>query len=149
MTKTQIFEAVMAVCMEYKVPEKFKAELETLLAPKNSGRSVNIDEVTKKDKEGKITEIMCSISGVFLPATAEYFYEARDGKGINGLTRISKQADAIRKAHLKALVASSKAITDDVLDGKITPAEGKKQLEKIKAQTPDYSKVGKVAKEAK
>ena len=140
MTKTQIFEAVMAVCAEYKVPKEFKAELETLLAPKNSGRFVNIDE---------ITEIMCSISGVFLPATAEYFYEARDGKGINGLTRISKQADAIRKAHLKAVVASSKAITDDVLDGKITPAEGKKQLEKIKAQTPDYSKVGKIAKEAK
>lgn len=147
-TKREIFDTVTAavatLCATHKTPAKFNEGLNSILAsnlePKAGGASVNIEEVTKS-KDGKIVEIQCSVSGVFLPATPEFFYEDKSGKGINGLKRLSRQAESIRKAYIKTRGASEKAIMVDVLDGKITPEAGKARLEKAKAIKPDYSKV--------
>ena len=152
-TKKQIFETVEtevgALCKKHNTPVKFNEALIALLtitlAPKAGGASVNIEDVTKS-KDGKITEILCSVSGVFLPATKEFFYEDKAGKGINGLKRLSRQAESIRKQHIKVLSATEKAIMSDVLDKvdgkvKLTPEQGKERLEKARAIKPNYSTV--------
>jgi len=153
-SKKEIFETVTnevtALCDEHKVANKFREALMNVLtdnlAPKAAGASINIDEVTKKNADGKIAEIQCSVSGKFLPATKEFFYEDKAGKGIVGLDgshlkRLSRQAESIRKQYIKTLAATEKAIMADVLDGVMTPEEGKAKLEKAKAIKPDYSKV--------
>jgi len=148
-TKKEIFEgtvsAVIALCDEHKVANKFRAALSAILednlAPKAGGATVNIDEVTKKDADGNITHILCSVSSKFLPATEEFFYAEKNGKGINGLKRVSKQGESIKKAHNKQLAATEKAIMTDVLDGVMTPEQGKAKLEKAKLEKPDFSSV--------
>jgi len=148
-TKKEIFEAttseVQELCKVSRTPVEFNEKLMGILAkhlePKAGGASVNIEDVTKTNDKGEITEIQCSVSGVFLPATAEYFYEDKAGKGINGLKRLSRQAESIRKQHLKTIATTEKAIMVDVLDGKMTPEQGKAKLEKAKAVKPDYSNV--------
>jgi len=141
-TKKEIFASAMAICAEHKAPKQLVEALTVLLEPKAGGATVNLDEVTKKNGNGEITEIMCSVSGKFLPATVEYFYEDKSGKGINGLRRLSRQAESIRKDAAKVATTSERAIMSDVLDGKLTPEQGKAKIEKIKATKPDYSSVG-------
>lgn len=147
-TKQEIFDtvttAVAALCATHKTPVKFNDELNLILsgnlAPKAGGASINIEDVTKS-VNGKITEIQCSVSGIFLPASADFFYEDKAGKGIDGLKRLSRQAESVRKTHIKTLAATEKAIMSDVLDGKMTPEAGKAKLEAAKAVKPDYSGV--------
>lgn len=117
--------------------------LNTYLAPKQAGAVINLDEVTKKDAAGKITHLLCNLSGKFLPATKEFFYEDKTGKGVGGtgLKRLSRQAEAIRKAFLKVQVASEKAITADLVDGKISREDAKKKLDALRTQKPDFSAV--------
>lgn len=146
-TKQEIFDTVSeeaaALCEKHQVSKKFTVGLtaifETHLKPKSSGASVNIDEVTRKDEQGNIIEIMCSLSGVFLPATIDFFYEDKTGKGINGLKRLSRQAEGVRKQHIKTLATNKNAIMANVLDGVITPEEGKAKLKKAEAIKPDFS----------
>ena len=147
-TKKEIFEtvsaSVVALCAQYKTPVKFNESLTAILsdnlAPKTGGASINIEDVTKS-VDGKITEILCAVSGKFLPATRDFFYEDKNGKGINGLKRLSRQAESIRKQFTKVLSATEKAIMSDVLDGKITPEAGKARLLKAKEAKVDYSTV--------
>lgn len=147
-TKQEIFDTVSnevtELCVKYqvskKVTEGLAAIMETNLKPKAGGASVNIEEVTVS-VDGKITEIQCSVSGVFLPATKAFFYEDKAGKGINGLKRLSRQAESVRKTYIKTLAATEKAIMADVLDKQLTPELGKAKLDKAKAIKPDYSKV--------
>ena len=148
-TKKEIFDTVSnetkALCTKFKVPANVCTALtaiyEANLAPKASGATIDIDKVTHKDANGKITEIQCSLSGKFLPATKEFFYEDKAGKGIDGLKRLSRQAEAIRKHHIKTVAATEKAIMSDVLDGVMTPKQAKAKLEAVKASKPDYSSV--------
>ena len=150
-TKAEIFEtttkAVEALCAQHRTPAAFneavKAVLTANLAQKTAGMSVNLDEVTKKGQDGKVTEILCSVSNKWLPATKEYFYEEKaEGKGINGLKRLSRQAESIRKQHTKTVTVSEKAIMADVLSGDMTPEAAKGKIEALKASKPDYSSVG-------
>jgi len=145
-SKKEIFASAMAICEAHKVSKEFTAELKTLLEPKSGGSSVDLSTVTKVDGNGQVTHIQCSLSGVWLPATSAFFYDDKSGKGIKGtdgsmLKRVSKQGEAIRKQHTKALAATEKAIMTDVLNGDMKPEEGKAKLEKAKAVKPDYSKV--------
>jgi len=148
-TKKELFELVSkeveALCKKHGTPVAFNAAMGIILsdnlAPKSSGASVNLAEVTKVDGQGKVTHIQCSVSGKFLPATKEYFYEDKAGKGINGLKRLSRQAEAIRKTHAKTVSKSEKAITSDVLNGKLKREDGKAKIEALRATKPDYSSV--------
>jgi len=148
-SKTEVFNTVenevVALCDTHSVSKKFKEALMVIiaanLAPKTGGASVNLDEVARKDDNGNVVEMMCSVSGVFLPATADFFYEDKAGKGINGLKRLSRQAEGIRKQHIKVLTATERAIMADVLDGVITAEDGKAKVEAARALKPDYSSV--------
>jgi len=149
--KIDVLNSVLAAVAAFGKENKFTKEqaaglaalLNDLLAPKSAGLSVNLDDVTKRDANGKITHIMCSLSGKFLPATAEFFYEDKHGKGVGetGLKRLSRQAEAIRKQHLKLVATSERAIMNDTIDKKISAEEARKKLEALKNSKPDYSKV--------
>lgn len=148
-SKKELFEAVenqvIELCTTHNTSKKFNEALMLIiaanLAPKAGGASVDLDEVTVKDANGTVVEIQCSVSGVFLPATGEFFYEDKGGKGINGLKRLSRQAEAIRKQHAKVLSTTEKAIMADVLDGTLLPEEAKAKVEAARAVKPDYSSV--------
>lgn len=150
-TKKEIYSnvsaAVAELCKANNVNSKIEAGLQSILdthlAPKTGGAQVDVDSVTTKDGNGNITEMVCSVSGVSLPATAEFFYEDKNGEGFagTGLKRLSRQAEAIRKAHTKVVKATEKGIMSDVLDGNISPEEGKAKVEAAKASKPDYSSV--------
>jgi len=77
MKKSEIYANVVEAVREILGEnEAVEAVLKDHLAPKAGGGSaVNLDEVTRKDEDGVITEILCSTSGVWLPATVENFYE--------------------------------------------------------------------------
>lgn len=143
-SKKDIFAAAMALCTEHKASSKLVEGLTNLLEPKAGGAKVDVASVFKDGN------LQCAVSGVWLPATLEFFYEDKSGKSpFNGLRRLSRQAESIRKTHAKTVAASEKAIMSDVLDGNITPEAGKAKVEKIKAIQPDYSKVSATLVEAK
>lgn len=143
--------AALAVIMEGKVKsavqDEINAKLAELLGPKSPGAVTDIESVVKRDASGFITELQCAVSGVFLPATLEYFYEEKSGKShftdANGiaLRRLSRQAEGIRKVFIKTQTVSEKAILEDALKGVITQEEGQAKLAAIRAAKPDYSKV--------
>ena len=141
-SKTEVLAAVLAACEQFNAKAPLVEALTEILKPKTAGASVNLDDVTRKDAEGNVAEILCSVSNVFLPATAEFFYESKDGKGINGLKRVSKQGEAIRKSHVRGIAVSEKAIVSDILDGVISNEEGKAKIEALRSSQPDYSTVG-------
>lgn len=135
-TKKEIFESAMALCEQEGASAELVKGLTDLLAPKTGGAKINVEDVFDGEK------LQCSVSDVWLPATAEYFYEDKSGKSpFNGLRRLSRQAEAIRKAHDKKIKASKAAIMSDVLDGNISPEEGKEAVEALLADKPDYSTV--------
>lgn len=141
-SKTETFNQVMEACETHNASDNLKEALRVILEPKAAGATVNLDEVTRKNEKGEVVEIMCSVSGKFLPATAEFFYEEKaEGKGINGLKRLSRQAEAIRKTHIRNVTLSEKAIVQDILDGAISNEEGKAKIEALRNSKPDFSSV--------
>ena len=137
-TKKEIFAAAIVLCETHKASDELVKGLTDLLEPKAGGAKVNVEDVYN-EAEGTL---LCSVSNVWLPATLDFFYEDKSGKSqFNGLRRLSRQAESIRKTHTKTVAASEKAIMSDVLDGVISPEDGKAKVEAIKAVTPDYSVV--------
>jgi len=140
-SKTEVLAAVLAACEQFNAKAPLVEALTEILKPKTAAASVNLDDVTRKVDNGNITNIMCSVSGVFLPATADFFYEDKEGKGINGLKRLSRQAEGIRKSHIRTVQVSEKALVQDILDGVISNEEGKAKIEALRASKPDFSSV--------
>jgi septum formation topological specificity factor MinE len=115
--------------------------------PKKGGMTVDLETVVKRDDEGNITHILDASGVAYLPATVENFYEAKNGgievaEGLK-LKRVSRLGEKIKKASEKAKKASEKAIMQDVLDGVVTPEEGKAKLAEI-IVNPDYSELLKI-----
>lgn len=150
MTKKELFNNTMEAVKEYaegKMNAEVKAGLfaviEAELAPKTSGTSIDVDAVTNKDGQGNIVEMQCSLSGVFLPATEDYFYKDSKGEGFQGtgLIRTSILGKKAKNDHDKVIRASKAAITEDVMNEVLTPAEGKAEIEKLLGGKVDYSSV--------
>ena len=148
-SKKQTYEAVVEVLSQYDIPEELSNKLRDILAPKTGGKTYDISEVTLTNDNGDIVAILDSVTGVWLPATEEFFYADKAGKGIpvgdTTLKRTSKVGYMILSKHRKAVEASKRAIFDDVLNGVITPEEGKAEVERLDSSEPDYSEVEKMA----
>ena len=133
----------MNILGKYEVEEALVKELTELLEPGKGGQRVNIDEITRKDGDD-ITHIKCRYSGAWLPANSEYFPKDSNSKivGTDGvaLYTVSKAALKIRQETQKAYAASKEAITNDLLDGNITPEDARAALAEIN-QEPDYSAI--------
>lgn len=151
-TKKQIWDEVQTICTKHKVSKEVIAELGKILEPGKSGQKVDIDAITRKDAEGNVTHLQCRLSGKWLPADLVHFTKDTNSKiiGTDGapLYTISRQAQKLKKEAAKIYAASKEAITNDLLDGKISAVEAKKQLEALSVE-PDYSSVAEVTPEAK
>ena len=143
-SKKEMFEATMSVLSQYEMPAEAVEKIRSILEPKSGGRAVDLDEVTRKDENGVVVAIQDNVSGLWFPATSDFFYEDKSGKGIEGsdgslLKRVSKAGYSIASKYKKMLAASKEAIFNDVLDGKITPEEGKSKIVDLEEAGPDFS----------
>jgi hypothetical protein len=140
---TKKTSAVLALLVVGKaVTEELRAEVTSILEAKGSKKAVvNLDEIRKVDKNGKVTEIKCSVSGVWLPATEEFFYVNKKGdKNLNNLLRRSRQAEKIYKDHSRNTKAAKAKIWEDFENNKINGEQAKSLMKKIPLE-PDYTKV--------
>ena len=144
MTKKEMFAQAMELCKVHKAPEGLVTGLTELLEPKKGGQAVDIESIVKRDGNGNIVQLQCQASKVWLPANLLNFTRDTNSKIVNAageeLYKISRAAQKIKSEAAKAFKASKEAITNDVLDGAISPAEGKKQIEGLSAE-PNYSGV--------
>ena len=140
MSKTEIWSEVQSVLEKYDVPNELVTELTNILEPKRGGGSVDIESLVKRDVEGNIVELKCSLSGVFLPATAENFYS--DKQGVGGFRRASRPATAIKKEFDKEQATVKASIVDELIAGNIDNTDAQAQIAELEAKTPDYSTVG-------
>ena len=136
-----------------KVGTGIKDILDTHLAPKNGGKTVDLSTVVRKDEDGQIVELQCPLSNVWLPADINHFYEDKStnpaivGFGGVGLKRLSRQAEAVAKKFKTTQKASIAAITEDIIALDMTAENApkakalKSTLEKEKAKKPDFSSV--------
>jgi len=120
--------------------------IDKYLKPKKGGLTIDLETIVKRDKNGNITHIKDILSGIFLPATIENFYEAKDGSGIEvkeglRLKRLSRHSERIRKKHKQNIKKEVDKIMEEVLEGKITSEEAKLKIEKIRSQKIDYSEI--------
>jgi len=141
-TKTELWASALEVLTTNNIAEDIVESLRSILEPKKGGAHVDVDSAVERDEDGTIVAMLCSLSGVSLPATADYFYEDKKGEGFGGtgLKRLSIQAEKARKEHGKQIKASKDAIKDDLYAGEIDVATAKQ----MEADLPgvDYSTVG-------
>jgi len=137
-TKKEINARVLKLCAEYKAPEALTKALDELTKPGKGGATINIDEVfVPKAKDGK-AYLQCSVSGLWMEATKENFYEdLSENNKFGGVKRLSRAAEGARKKAISVKKATEKAVMTDLLAKKITAEEGNKILDGIKG--PDFS----------
>lgn len=154
-SKAELFAAVSA---ELKVvydskkvskdaQESINAIVSKYMEPKASGfgKSANLDEITKRDANGKITEILCSISNKWLPATSEFFYSEKKGEGIGGtgFRRGSKPGEATLKAFKRSQFAKQQELIAKAGKGEIKQEDLAKKLQEVANAKVDFSGVNK------
>jgi len=147
MNKTEKWAAALEVLTTNNVAEDVVGALAELFEPKKGGAHVDIEEVVTRDEAGDIVEMVCSLSGVSLPATLDYFYADKSGDGVGGtgLKRLSIQGEKARKEHSKVVKATKEAIKEDLYAGEIDVATAKDMEANIEGV--DYSSVGLIAEE--
>lgn len=124
------------------VQEQVQQAIDHVLKPGVFGSKTDIESVVKRDGEGNIVELKCSLSGVFLPATPEYFYEDKSGKSqFNGLKRLSKKAEKARKQHAAAVAKAMNKINQSLYAGAIDVETAKAEIAAVQATKPDFSTV--------
>lgn len=143
-SKTELYNACSEELRKLGVEDKVIEVVNKYYKPK-SGRAVDIESVVKRDAQGNITHLQCSVSGKFLPADTDYFYEDKSGKGIEVdgvfLKRLSKQAEGVRKKHIAAQRKVIDELTNKMLNKEISVDEGNKLIAEAKALKPDFSKI--------
>jgi len=130
-----------------KLLEEVQKAIDASLKPGVFGaNAVDINTVTKKDGSGKIVEIQCNVSGKWLPASVDYFYEDLSGKSkivVDGvaLKRLSRQAEAVRKKFQQNQIKEEQKVTQEAIDGKIDAPTLAKKIRAIREAKPDFSSV--------
>ena len=144
MTKKEMFAQAMELCTKHAAPKGLVEGLTELLEPKKGGQAIDIESIVKRDGNGNIVELQCQASKVWLPANLLNFTKENGSKVVNAageeLYKISRQAQKIKSEAAKAFKASKEAITNDVLDGAIPAAEGKKKIDALSSE-PKYSDI--------
>lgn len=131
---------VINILESMNVSKKAIEAVKEYMTPKK-GAVLDLDSVTKRDpNSGAITEIQCSLSGVWLPATEDYFYK-KEGTTL-GFDRNSKQATKLKLDHNKKVAGTKQNVFNDLLAGNITADEAKKVVADAESAPVDYSSVG-------
>lgn len=154
-SKQELFQGITgeleAVFVQLKVDGKAKAAISDIVAkymkPKASGfgQKADLSAITKRDANGKIIEILCSISNKWLPATSEFFYTETKGEGIGGtgFRRGSKPGEATLKAFRRDQFKKQQELIVSSAAGKLSSDELAKKLKKLEEQKVDFSVVTK------
>ena len=140
-TKQEIFNQVLELCETHKASKNLVAALTELLEPKKGGASINVEDVfVAKAADGK-AYLQCSVSGKWLEATVDNFYEdlGNESNKFNGLKRLSRAAEAARKKATATRKATEKAVMTDLLAGVISKEQAQATLDAVAG--PDYSSV--------
>lgn len=137
-SKKEIFAQAVVILLKHNASKGLIAEISAILEPKKGGMSVNIEDVfVPKAKDGK-AYLLCAVSGLWLEASVENFYEdTTEGNKFGGIKRLSRLAEGARKKAIAAKRATESAVMQDMLAGNITSEEAKAQLTKVAG--PDFS----------
>lgn len=146
-SKKDIYEGALDILRKHNVGETkpLFIELKELLEPKKGGNATDLSEYVTFDDNGKAIRISCRFSGVEFEANATNFYSDKNSKieCANGdiVSPHSREAIKIKNDFARTIKASKDAITADVMNEVITPAEGKERIAALPTE-PDYSMVG-------
>ena len=140
MSKIETFNKVVEILDAHNANKNLREALISLLEPKKGGSSVNVEDVfVAKAKDGK-AYLLCSVSGKWMEATAENFYEdAAENNKFGGFKRLSRAAESARKHAISAKKATEKAVMTDLLAGVISKEQAQATLDAVTG--PDYSSV--------
>ena len=145
MTKKEVFTQAMDILANAEVSEEVVAQFKELLEPKRAGMTVDLDAITRRDEDGNLVEVQDRLSGLWFPATEEYFYrDTKSDRLMNAdgfpIYPVAKAADKLKKQAKKTYEASKQAILTDVLNEVISPMDGKERLDALSPE-PDYSEL--------
>ena len=142
-------DAILAILVGAKVASEVLTKVENQLELHFKGSTatrVDLDSVTRKNEDGEVVEILCSLSGAWLPANTDNFFSDK-GSSL-GLRRVSRQAETIKRDFEKVNEASKKAIMADLLTLDITKEDDlntlvglQAELKKLGELAPEYSVV--------
>lgn len=140
MSKIETFNKVVEILDAHNANKNLREALISLLEPKKGGSSVNVEDVfVAQAKDGK-AYLLCSVSGKWMEATAENFYEdASENNKFGGFKRLSRAAESARKQAIAAKKATEKAVMTDLLAGVISKEQAQATLDAVAG--PDYSSV--------
>lgn len=140
MSKIETFNKVVEILDAHNANKNLREALISLLEPKKGGSAVNVEDVfVAKAKDGK-AYLLCSVSGKWMEATAENFYEdAAENNKFGGFKRLSRAAESARKQAIAAKKATEKAVMTDLLAGVISKEQAQATLDSVAG--PDYSSV--------
>ena len=127
MTKSELFQSVSEVLEKYNVKTAAREEILALLEVKKGGVKANPEEFTVFNADGSQAFILCAVTGLWFPVNADNFYLS---EGIVKY-RTSKHGERLKKDVVKANKASKDAILNDVINGVITPEQGKAAVEAL------------------
>ena len=134
MTKKELHEAITGL-LAGKVDEETFAQVDELLKPKVGGGKASPEDYTVFDAEGNPAYIFCNVHKKWEPVFDEegnpLFKE--DPKSKNGYRRYCIEGDKQWQERAKAFKASKEAITQDMLNEEITPAEARQLIEEAEA----------------
>ena len=140
MSKIETFNKVVEILDAHNANKNLREALISLLEPKKGGSSVNVEDVfVAQAKDGK-AYLLCSVSGKWMEANAENFYEdASENNKFGGFKRLSRAAESARKHAIAAKKATEKAVMTDLLAGVISKEQAQATLDAVAG--PDYSSV--------
>ena len=151
-SKKELLELAKDILAKHNVGETkpLYADIVELLTPKKGGATLDLSEYATLDENGKALTITCRLSGVEFEANAVNFYSDKNSKiecaNGNIVSPHSREAIKVKNEFAKTIKASKDAITADVMNEVITPAEGKARIDALPTE-PDYSMVGQVVAE--
>lgn len=125
MTKSELFQSVSEVLEKYNVKQTAREEILALLEVKKGGIKANPEEFTVFNADGSQAFILCAVTGLWFAVNADNFYLS---EGVVKY-RTSKHGERLKKELVKANKASKDAILNDVINGVITPEQGKEAVE--------------------
>ena len=138
MTKKELNAKVLELCTQYKATKELTSALDELTKPGKGGMSVNVEDVfVPKVQDGKVY-LQCSVSGLWMEATVENFYEdASENNKFGGLKRLFRVAEGVRKKVINAKKATEKGVMQDLLAKKIIAEQGNEII--VKVAEADFS----------
>lgn len=96
------------------------------------------------DSAGNITHIICRLSNLTLPATAEYFPRVSYGGVMVGeeyLGLTSMEADRISRKHKEDMKVAKDNIIKGIMENTLEVKEAKAELNILNSTKPDYSTI--------